>query len=304
MKSVIFFLLLLSVGRSYGQSFNDYATAGFIAERQNNFREALTQYLKAYALAPSNPDINQKVGLMYCYLDKFDSAIFFYSAALQINPKDTLSYYQRGFCYLSNNENQMALDDYVKCSKLIKKVNSQLIFYIGKCCEGLGNWDEAITHFNQALALRPGDKYSLYEIAYCYTLTFDKYNAMKYYNKAIGQDPVYYDAYLNRGLLFESQFKNLDKALEDLQRSIDIKPNNKLSYLYEGKIYNEENQFTKAKELYDKVIDMYPDFGEAYYQRAISWQGLGELTMACSDLDQAEKLGYTKAIEYKKTICK
>lgn len=304
MKNIVIFLLLLNVGNVCGQSFTDYANAGVLAERNANYRDALKQYLKAYELEPNNSQINQRIGLMYYYLEKMDSAIFFYTASLQLNPKDSLSYYQRGTCYLDDNENQKALDDYYKCAKLLKKVNPQLIFYIGKCCEGLGDYDEAISHFNQALKIRPGDKNAMYEIGNCYTLTFDKYNAMKYYNEALSQDPKFYDAYLNRGLLFDSQFKNRDKALADLQISIDIKPNNRLSYLYEGIIYNEGNQFAKAKEIFDKVIGMYPDFAEAYYQRAISWQSLGDLTSACSDLGQAEKLGYAKASDYKKTICK
>ncbi len=291
------------MGRVYGQSFNDYANAGVMAERQNNFHEALKDYLKAYELAPSNPQIEQKVGLMYYYLQKLDSAIAFYSDALQQNPKDSVSYFYRGNCYLYSNNNQQALDDFISYSKLTKKPDSYIIYDIGKCYEGLGDYDAAIDHFNRVLTFRPYDKNSFYDLAYCYTLKFDKYNAMKYYNKAIAQDPNYYDAYLNRGLLFESQFKNAAKAHQDFERSIEIKPNNRLSYLYEGELFNDENQFTRAKDIFDKVIGMYPDFAEAYCGRALSLDGLGETSAACNDLDVAQKLGCKKAAEYRKKIC-
>lgn len=304
MKPFVVIFLVLGVHTTHAQTFDDYARAGVAAGQQQNYREALNDFIKAYNLQPTNAEINQRVGLMYFCLYKYDSAIQFYNVALAQNPKDSQSYFQRGYSYLSMNEFQNGLDDFVKCTKLLKKVNPEVLYYMGKCDEGLGRWDDAIYHFNQDLTFRPGNKLSLYEVAYCYTLIFDKTNAMKYYNKAIDQDPNYYDAYLNRGLLFESQFNNPVKALDDLEKSIELKPNSKLSYLYEGLIYNDEHKFDKAKDIYDKVIDMYPDFAEAYYQRAIAWQGMGNLNMVCADLNTAEKLGYKKATEYKKDICK
>lgn len=303
MKYFFCFFILFNADRVLGQSYNDYVNAAYSAEQQQNYSIALVNYIRAYDLAPDNILINQKVGLMYLMLGKYDSAVTYYNNAININTSDTVSYAQRGNCYLNLGNSQQALDDFLKCSKLLKKPNSYLIFDIGKCYENLGEFDDAIDHFNHVLTFRPYDKSSLYELGYCYTLKFDKYNAMKYYNQAIAQDPNYYDAYLNRGLLFESQFKNAARAHLDFEKSIDIKPNNRLSYLYEGELFNDENKFKQAKDIFDKVLSMYPDFAEAYCYRGVALYGLGQAAAACDDLNESLKLGCKKAEDYKKKFC-
>ena len=136
MKYLICSLLLFCAGVVYGQSFNDYATAASQAAQQGNYREALNQYVKAYELVPNNAAVCQNIGLMYYHLNNVDSAIFFYTLALAQNPKDTLSYYQRGSCYLDMNDNQKAFVDFTNYTKYTKVVNPSVLFYIGKCDEG------------------------------------------------------------------------------------------------------------------------------------------------------------------------
>ena len=66
----------------------------------------------------------------------------------------------------------------------------------------------------------------------------------------------------------------------------------------------DEQEYGKAKDIYDKVIELYPDFGQAYYERARAWYGIGVLNMTCKDLDKAEALGFAQATEGKKQLCK
>lgn len=304
MKPVLFFLLLLCISKSYGQTAEDYINRGNEAKTQQDYRLALNSYLKAYEYQPQNASLTYAIALMYFYLDKLDSSIFFYSEFLKNNPEDTFSYFQRGLCYLYNNDYKNALDDLYKCEKLSKKKNPDVLYNIGKCYEGTGDWDEAISDFNQTLTLRKNDKTAYFELGYCYTLTFDKQDAMLNYNRAVSIDPEYWDAYLNRGLLFESQFSNYSRAHQDFEKCMDLKPKNKLAYLYEGSLFNDERKFTQAKVILDQVLALYPDFGEAYYQHAFAMEGLGDNSSCCNDLNMAEKLGYKKATEMKKKICK
>ena len=60
------------------------------------------------------------------------------------------------------------------------------------------------------------------------------------------------------------------------------------------------------KSVYDKVIDLYPDFAQKLIMNALlALSAMGDATNgACNDLNEAEKLGYKKATETKKAICK
>lgn len=305
MTKYLFVLSLLFFQYTSGQTFGDYAKLGFDAQQKENYQEAIFQYSKAQKIEPHNVDINRRIGLMYYYLTKYDSALSYYNLALTANPKDSISYYQRGFVYLDSGEYQKAVDDFTVAFES-SKTSADACFNIGKSYAGLGNFDKAIEYYRKTLTLLPNDKVSFYEIGYCFASRSlpDKDSALKYYNKAIEQDKNYYDVYFNRGLLYAKQFKNLNKAHQDLETSISIRPKNKFSYLYNGLLYFNEKEFGKAKDMYDRLIELYPDFGQAYYERARAWYGIGILNMVCKDLDKAESLGFAQATESKKQLCK
>jgi tetratricopeptide (TPR) repeat protein len=170
-----------------------------------------------------------------------------------------------------------------------------------------GNENEVrLQNYKRELALNPNDTLIMYQLAHCFaadTTGLQKDSALKYYNKAIDKSHAFYEAYLDRGYLYALQFGNYKKAHKDFEKSIAIKPINQFSYLYNGMLYFNEKEYIKAKEMYDKAIALYPDFGEAYYQRSFAWYAIGINTMVCSDLDMAAKLGFAKAEEAKQTYC-
>lgn len=306
MRKTLIILLTLIVCQSYGQTFEELNTSAKIAGQEKNYRQAIDLYNKALKLDNENYFIYNKLSLMYYYLGNLDSSIIYCDLTLKIVPNDTTALYQRGHCYLDKEKFQNALDDFIQSFEKTNKRNSNASFNIGKCYFGLGNIDKAIEFYKTTLTLEPNDKYSYYELGYCYAslTTPDKENALKFYNNAIDQDNNYYDPYFNRGLLYATQFKNLKKAHADLERSIEIRPKNKLSYLYIGMLYRDEEDFGKAKDMFNKVIELYPNYADAYFERAVTWYKIGILNMVCKDLDKAESLGYTKATEIKKQVCK
>lgn len=306
MRKTLIIILTLFVANTYGQTFEDLTTSAIKAGNEKNYRQAIDLYNKALKLDNENYFIYDKLSLMYYFLDKVDSSIVYCDLAIKIAPNDTTAFYQRGHCYMEKGNFQKAIDDFTLSFEKTNKRNSNASFNIGKCYFRLGNIDKAIEFYKTTLKLEPNDKYSFYELGYCYAslATPDKDNALKYYNKAIDQDNNYYDAYFNRGLLYATQFKNLKKGHADLERSIEIRPKNKLSYYYNGILYRDEEDFGKAKDMFNKVIELYPNYAEAYFDRAVTWYKIGILNMVCKDLDKAVSLGYTKATETKKQVCK
>ena len=198
------------------------------------------------------------------------------------------------------------MDDFSFAFAATGKKNPDASFNVGKSYAGLGNLEKAIEYYKITLNLASNDKYSYYELGFCYASLShpDKENALSNYNKAIELDDKYYDPYFNRGLLYANQFKNLKKAHQDLERSIEMKPKSKLSYLYNGMLYRDEDELGKSKDMFNAVIALYPDYAEAYYERAITWYKIGILNMVCKDLDKAENLGLTAATDEKKKLCK
>ena len=164
----------------------------------------------------------------------------------------------------------------------------------------------ALQDYKKALVLNPHDTLLLYHVGHCYAADTTyrlRDSALKYYNKAINYSKAFYEAYLDRGYLYALQFGNNKKAHKDFEKSIEIKPENRFSYLYNGMLYYNEKEYKKAMQLYNKTIELNPDFGEAYYERSRVWYEMGINTMVCSDLDEASRLGFAEAVEAKKAFC-
>ena len=306
MRNIVFLFLILGSSVSYAQTFEELTKSAINAENHKNYREAISLWNQALKLDEGNHFLFNKIGLMYYYLNQVDSAIIYYNLTLSKFPSDTVAHFQRGHCYLYKDEFQKALDDFLAAFVATEKKNPDASFNVGKSYAGLGNLEKAIEYYKITLNLTPNDKYSYYELGFCYASLPqpDKENALSNYNKAIQLDDKYYEPYLNRGLLYAVQFRNLKKAHQDLEKSIDIKPKNKLSYLYNGMLYRDEDILEKSEDMFNKVIALYPDYAEAYYERAINWYKIGILNMVCRDLNKAESLGLTKATEDKKKLCK
>ena len=306
MKGVLIVLLIFIITDCFGQTFEELTTAAAKAGKEKNYRKAIELYNKALKLDAGNYFIYHKLSLIYFNTDNFDSSIVYCNLSLKTHPNDSVAMYQRGHSYMEKGEFKNALADFTQIFEKSIVQNSDVSFNIGKCYFKLGNIEKAIKYYNTTLLLEPKDKYSFYELGFCYASMAipDKDKALKYYTQAIEEDSDYYEPYFNRGLLYATQFKNLKKAHSDLEKSIEIMPKNKLSYFYNGILYRDEENYGESKEMFNRVIELYPDYGDAYYERALTWYQIGILNMVCRDLDKAESLGYTKATEAKKKSCK
>lgn len=207
----------------------------------------------------------------------------------------------------------------------------------------LGKWDEAWKTLYNILRQAPDDMAALalkskiavgyYNLATDYRAVPDYANALLYYNKAIGLNPEYADAYLDRGVAYYDNGQ-YDKALADYNKAIELNPQDKLAYFNRGLVYYYQKDYDKAlKEFnktieldprytvaylncgiiyfsrndddraianYSKVINLDPKEIKAYYNRGLSYFNKGDYSGAIEDFHSALKLDlqYLKAYQY------
>lgn len=291
---------------SFGQKFEDYSKLGYDAQVKEDYREAISQYLKAQQIEPNNISINRRIALMYYYLPMYDSSLFYYNLVLSTNPKDTVSYYQRGFVYQDKKDYQNSIKDFEKVNDLTANSNADAEYNIGKGFIGMYKYEDAIKYFKRALALQPNDKLSLWQLGNCYSSQKkpDQDEALKYFNQVLSIDKEYTPAYVSRGILYGERFKDFKRAHQDFDKALSMNPKIFAAYYYKGIYYYNEKDFGNSKDMFDKVIEISPDYAEGFYRRALAWYKIGVLNMVCRDLEKAEKLGFEKAISLKKDVCK
>jgi len=110
--------------------------------------------------------------------------------------------------------------------------------------------------------------------------------ALSDYNKAIQINPNYAEAYNNRGFTYQSK-GDLDLALSDYNKAIQINPNLAEAYNNRGVTYQDKGNLNQALSDYNKALQIDSNYAEAYNNRGNIYQNKGDLDLAISDYNQA-----------------
>lgn len=113
--------------------------------------------------------------------------------------------------------------------------------------------------------------------------------AIKYYKKAVGIRPSYYEAFYNMGVAQQS--KNYFKeAIESYSKALVIKPNYADPFNNIGFIQHSQGNFKDAIESYSKAIEIKPDFAAAFNNIANSLIEIGDFESAADNLSEAIRI--------------
>lgn len=157
-------------------------------------------------------------------------------------------------------------------------------------------YDEAITEYNKAIGLNPKYADAYFYRALCYSRKRDYPKAILDNSKAIELSPTYADAYFNRaGAYAESQ--KYSEAIQDYTRYIGMKPEDPQAHFGRGRALHEDGQSKKAISDFTEAIGFNPEYGESFYYRALSWVRLGKKEKGVIDMKKACDLGIKEACD-------
>jgi TonB family protein len=88
----------------------------------------------------------------------------------------------------------------------------------------------------------------------------------------------------------EMNANNLDAALNDLDKAIELKPGDAGSYVDKGIILTRKDKFEDAVAQYSKAIELNPNYALAYFNRGMIKEKLGNTDMALVDFQKAAEL--------------
>jgi tetratricopeptide (TPR) repeat protein len=105
------------------------------------------------------------------------------------------------------------------------------------------------------------------------------------FTEAITDDPENPIFYYYRGVAFEKT-GNMNSAMEDYQKSVELKPDFILPTANIGKIYAKKKDFEKAIEFYKKAVELGDQDATNYYNYGISLMNLGKKEQAKEVLEK------------------
>jgi protein O-mannosyl-transferase len=159
----------------------------------------------------------------------------------------------------------------------------------------------------QERALRPLKIFLILWIG-CYSvMTYQRNKVWKdettLWNDIMRKAPSKVRSYNNRGI-DQMNRGDLDQAIEDYNKAIEIHPDSPLGYNNRGDAYLNQGDFEQAISDYTRAMELDPRFVEAYYNRGTAYLKLGEFPQALADFDMAIRVNpdYSRAYYNRGTI--
>lgn len=239
---------------------------GFLSfKRINVWQNSISLYSDILKKHPNSYEALNGLGTEYMLKKDYSNAAQFLNKAIVQNSNYYKPFYNRGLLYARNKNFEQAIADFTKAIELNKYSKA----YTARAAAyfELNEIDKAMQDAEMALKNNATNGNTYYVLANCYNQKNELDKALAHYNKAIEYTSEDGEIYLKRAILFGKK-QNFTACISDLNSAI---------------YYN-------------------PNAPEAYY-----WRGVAKFNIKqnpCSDLLQAQKLGYPMAQQAINSYCK
>jgi tetratricopeptide (TPR) repeat protein len=196
------------------------------------------------------------------------------------------AYGSRSWAYLQKGAFDLAIADIAEAIKLQpddpRGYVSRANVYLRR-----GDFEKALIDYNEAIRLKPnfGGGYEGRAMTYRHMGDLDR--AIQDYNRALklGSTQVH-TIYINRGVALVENGE-LDQAIADLDKGIQLDPRSFWGFSYRGKAYLEKGDLDRASADFDEALKLSPDFAVALAGRGETALKKGDKAQAQTDLEAA-----------------
>jgi len=230
----------------------DYAAAyiyrGLVYVSKANPDQAMADYNKAIEIDPGNAEAYYARGLIYSGRSEIDKAVSDFDKAIEVNPRYVQAYLNRGFINITRGKNEEVLADADKIIEINPDI-AMAYFLRGLVYVTRDNMEQAIADYSKAIELNPNylEAYINRALAYAFR--------QKVAQSMAG--PSSPSAYLNTGAeTVDIDKADLERAIADCAKAIELNPRNIESYGVRAKIYMLAKDYDKASADIDKVEEM------------------------------------------------
>ena len=314
-----------------------YYYIGYSEATKHNYNKALEYYSKAIQLDKDEHDFYLDLAKTYIDISWFDEALCALKKSINFslikNKLNNLDekYFLSGWILIKKNEFSKALLNlnsikensnlYLKAQVLIQTINLKnmnlaaakttleeylnkekenpiLLDTLGAVYKELKLYKKAIEIYSKALELYPDSIYYALEII---DLLIDDEN----YEAALDKINDFRKKYENCANIFNSlariyyRLKDPQKALEALNRCLELDKNTAETYYFKGLVLNDLSRFEEAKNSIYQAIKINPNIAKYYAQMARSYQGLEQYENALLYTKEAIELNQNE-INFKK----
>lgn len=213
-----------------------------------NYNKAEKFFLKAIKSNPTS-EIHSNMGYCLFNQNRFDEAFKYFEKAVKINPKDIVSLENLFTAYFKLDR----LDEALSVQERIYNFNSNCSRYYDIASKYISSkqYEKGINVYKKILTINPNEFIVYNYIGSAYIDQNMSEEAKEYYFKSFEINPNYTNT-LNNLAMLEQGLKNIDKAMEYANRSIELGDGN--AYYIMGCIYEDKREIEKSLEYYHNAL--------------------------------------------------
>ena len=316
-------LLLLGVGLFLQFLFTACSSGDKASTVNDTIKPDFPELTEALKKDPQNADLYRERAKLYLEAGKLTEALNDINRALGINSEKAVYYLTRSDIYFASGKAQPARQD---LSTAIAKEpeNTEALMKIAELHLYFREYQECTDYIKKTLAIDPDYPQAYFMMGFVYKEKGDTNKAIRQFQITTEKDRKHYHAFLQLGLLHASRKNPL--AIDYYRNALDIKPTstealyNLAMFYQENKMYNQaieaytniiklDNKYkfayfnlgyihlemlgvnSAAADYFSKAIQVDPYYAEAYYNKGVALERMGDVVNA--------RYNFQKALEYK-----
>lgn len=250
---------------------------------------AISLWRTALEYQPDFSEAQNACGVVHYALRQWPEALGCFDQVTVTQPDFMVGYFNRGHVYLELEELEAAIADFT--AVIDQDPDLQYYSYRSRGFAHLyrGAYPQALTDFNQTIALQPDLPEGYNGRGMVHHALGDSEGAIADFTTALNQDPNFHDAYHNRALAWQSLGRHRS-AIEDFTQAILLHPNFYAAYYNRGNSYLELGDWGKAIANYKEALALKPGYVLAHNGRGVALTALGQYEAALTAFQTALEL--------------
>ena len=223
-------------------------------------KKALAAIQKAVYLEPENLNSLIRLAKVHFYLKQYDKSMEQIGKILQLQPQHAESFFWLGMIYREQGDRARAINAFQQSVELEPDQADPWII-LGDLIS-MENEVLAEQYYDNALDIAPENITALHSKAFYLQNTDRIQGAIELYKKIIKIDPNYSDSYLNQGILFY-EMNEFEKGKNQFSKLLELDDKNPIAYYYLAQGHELTKDIELAKTFYAKVLEVAPDYRKA-----------------------------------------
>jgi tetratricopeptide (TPR) repeat protein len=160
---------------------------------------------------------------------------------------------------------------------------------LGLAHEALGQWQEAVTNYHQALRLKPDFAAAYFNLANARRMQGDLDEAIGHYQQALRLQPAYAEAHNNLALAFDGKGM-VERAISQYRQALRLKPDFAEAHNNLGSALEGQGNIPQAAIHFQEALRLRPDFAEAHSNLGNALHRQGQLAEAMAHFQTALRI--------------